>query len=183
MAFIIVGCSTHPKESEVIAPATHKSQSSAAGIETQQVALEQNAEFVIELVFHKREVVLSQENKNKLQKMMKTALQKEHVDKIKVISWADEEYPSEKVKKLSSEQRQIADDRNKAIKTYIQDGKNDLKIDVYSMAERANSLKEFLGSSEVRIKDSLEHSGIPTSDDPSHFASKASKSIVMFIMK
>lgn len=179
----LLGCSSHPKESEVIAPARHKSTQPTVGIEATQVAAEQNAEFVMEINFNKKEKELSKENKAKLHKFLGDASRKGELSQVKVISWADSEYPSVHTKRLSVEERKVANDRNNAIKSYIDEKKMNIDVGTYSMAERANALKEFVGTSEARVKKSLEIAGIPTTDTSVKFPSKASKSIIMIIMK
>jgi hypothetical protein len=109
--------------------------------------------------------------------------QKGEVSEIKVISWADAEYPSINTKKLSAEERKVADQRNGAIKSYIDQQKTHINVNTYSMAERPNALKEFIGTSEAHVKKSLEQAGIPTTQTSPEFPSKASKAIVMVIMK
>lgn len=179
----LMSCSSHPKQAEVMAPATQKSNAGAVGIEAHQVATEQNAQFVTELSFKKKQQTLSKANKKKLNKILDEAAQRGELEEIKVISWADSEYPSVHTKKLSKEEQKIAVERNDVIKSYIYDRKGKIEIATYSMAERANALKEFVGSSEARVKKSLEMAGIPTTDTTIKYPSKASKSIVMIIMK
>lgn len=180
---VMAGCSSHPKESDVIAPATHKSTEATVGIEAKQVAAEQNAEFVMELSFKKKGKSLTKDHQARLNQLLSSALKKGEINEVKVISWADAEYPSAHTKKLLAEERSLADDRNRAIKSFFEEKKMDVEIGTYSMAERANALTEFVGTSEARVKKSLEIAGIPTTDTSVKFPSKASKSIIMIIMK
>lgn len=183
LAYVLMSCSSHPKEAEVMAPATQKSNMGTVGIEAHQVAAEQNAQFVIELSFKKKQKILSKVNKTKLRKILNEADKKGEVEEIKVISWADTEYPSVHTKKLSLDERKLATERNDVIKSYIYDQNGKVEVATYNMAERANALKEFIGSSEARVKKSLEMAGIPTTDTTVKFPSKASKAIVMIIMR
>lgn len=180
---VLVGCSSTPNEAEIIAPAPKKSNTETVGIEATQVAAEQNAEFFTEINFSKKQKNLSKANQGKIRRLLSDATKKGEVDEIKVISWADKEYPSAETKKLSEDERQIADDRNGAIKSFIANLNKDIKVKAYSMAERASALKEFVGSSEARVKKSLEVAGIPTTEGAVKYPSKASKSIVMIILK
>jgi protein involved in sex pheromone biosynthesis len=63
LSYVMMSCSSHPKESEVIAPAHHKSTAEVVGIETQQVAMEQNAQYVTELSFKKNKSFCRQQTK------------------------------------------------------------------------------------------------------------------------
>ncbi len=183
LVYALVGCSSSPKEAEIQLPAKHKSITATVGIETSQVAAEQNADFVIELVFRKKDVELSKENQVRFRDFLSRAFKKGEVSEIKVISWADVEYPSSSQKKLPGDQQKISNDRNKSIKSFILGMKQETKVETFSMAERANSLKEFIGTSEARVKNSLELAGIPTTESPIKFPSKASKSIILIMMK
>ena len=49
-----------------------------------------------------------------------TSANKMFIDEIKVISWADQEYPSKNVKVLPRDQRDLATLRNREIKSQIE---------------------------------------------------------------
>jgi len=51
------------------------------------------------------------------------------------------------------------------------------------MAERPNIIKEFVGSSEARLKKSLERAGIPNTDTSVKFPAKASRAILLIDLK
>ncbi len=186
IATLTFSCSSHPTVAEVVAPAPVPIKTAAKpvlSIETQQVAAEQKAEFVTELSFHQKQERLSAANKAMIQKLIVDAGKHGKVQEYRVITWADAEYPSLQAKKLPANERAIANRRNKAIQSYIEKQNSHVKVKTYSMAERANALKEFVGSSEARIKKSLESSGIPTTDNSVKYPPKASKSIIMAVME
>ena len=183
MALLLSACSSHPTEAEIAAPQQKKAAAPGASIEAQQVAAEQKADFVGEITFSKKKKSLSPNNQNIIQKLMKDANGRGKIQEIQVITWADAEYPSVNTKKLSNADQRLVKDRNAAIEKYLKTQKGDVKIKTYSMAERANALKDFIGSSESRIKKSLEVAGIPTTDTSVKFPSKASKSILLIMME
>lgn len=95
-----------------------------------------------------------------------------------VISWSDQEYPSDNLKQLSKTQRELALSRNEAIKNYLKTIRS-FDIDTYSMAEQPSSLSRILNNSETRLKTSLIEAGLPTTADELQFPSKASKAIIL----
>ncbi len=179
--FFLLSCSSHPNEPE-LSP-FKKSTKENLSIESQQIAAEQKARFVSELAFERKTHTLSEPNRNKIQKLLEESMAAGKIQEIKVIAWADAEYPSEEKKKLSKEEQKVAADRNTAIQNFIKNQNKKLNVSTYSMAERPSSLKEFIGSSEARIKRSLEMAGIPTGEGSVKFPSKASKAIVMVVME
>ncbi|MNL59860.1 hypothetical protein D3C87_1836220 [compost metagenome] len=75
-------------------------------------------------------------------------------------------------------------DRNKKVEDYIKKNTSaDSKVKTYSMAERPNTLQDIFGTSESKVKKSLETAGIPTTDTSVKIPSKASKSIVIVILE
>ncbi len=179
----LTSCSSHPTEAEVAAPSAVKEKPPGASIEAQQVAAEQKADYVAEISFAKKQKVITLAARKAMGKILKEAAAKGQVEEVRVITWADSEYPSVNTKKLSKDQQQLALDRNKEIEKFLKAQNMDFKIKTFSMAERANALKDFIGSAESRIKKSLEVAGIPTTDTSVKFPSKASKSILLVLMK
>lgn len=190
----LYSCSSHPTEAEIVAPTTRAATKSEVSqkpvmrvaptsIEVQQVAAEQKAELVTELNFKHHQQNLTADNKAKLQKFVMNALKKGKIKEIEVITWADSEYPSASKKKLSQHERDIAKERNRAIQSFIESQNSDVKVKTYSMAERPNPLKQFVGSSEARIKKSFEAAGIPTTESSSKSGARASKAIIMAVIE
>lgn len=180
---MLAGCSSRPTEKEVTGSANPLASLQASSIEGQQLAAEQKAEFSTELTFQKKKDTLSTAEKEKIQRLLKNSRSQGAIKEVKVITWADSEYPSVHTQKLSQEERQLVENRNKNIENFLQSQISDLKIKSYSMAERPNALKDLVGSSDARIKKSLETAGIPNTDTSVKFPSKASKSIVLIILE
>ncbi len=180
---MLISCAAKPTAEEVAAPGKVKAPGETVSIETQQIATEQKAVSVGELKFKKNTTQLSRANKRMIDQLIREAGTKGEIEEVKVISWADVEFPSTQDKSLTPSQREIAENRNEAIQAYINQVNSDLKVKSYSMAERAGAFAEFVGSSDARIKKSLETAGIPTTDSKVKQPSKASKSIVMVVLE
>ena len=104
---------------------------------------------------------------------------------IKIITWADQEYPSAVKNKLSLEQQDLAKKRNEKIKTYFKKIHPDTadNIELISMAQRPSYMTNLLSSEDARIKRSLESAGIPDSESKAKKGTKASRSIVLILVK
>lgn len=181
LVLFIVGCSGKPTQEEVVGTSQPHSSEQTVSIESKQIAVEQKADYVAELKFNRRQSFLTEKQKKLLSDQLKLAESQGKVQEIKVITWADQDYPSEQKKTLGKSQLELADRRNSAVQDFLKRYRQNVKIKTYSMAERANAFKEFIGSSEARIKKSLETAGIAISDEPSRNRSQASKSIVLFL--
>lgn len=160
---------------------------SVPSMEAKQLANEQETSLVTEFEFQKGKETLSPQSKKKIEELSKEALKKGKIEAIKVITWADQEYPSPKKKILSADQVSLAHNRNTEIKKYLkkmypnQDVSG--KIELISMAERPSFYNKLISSDDARIKRSLESGGIPTTDSKNKTTGKTSRSIVLIQMK
>jgi len=156
-------------------------------MEAKQLANEQETSLVTEFDFKKGSETLTTASKKRLEELSKEALKKGKIEVIKVITWADQDYPSPKKKSLPSDQVALANNRNTEIKNYLkkmypnQDVSG--KIELISMAERPTFYNKLISSDDARIKRSLETSGIPNSDSQNSTAGKKSRSIVLIKLK
>jgi outer membrane protein OmpA-like peptidoglycan-associated protein len=178
----LAACSSKPADIKNAEDKAHPNVPQTS-IEAKQVAAEQEAPYVTEVTFKKGSAELTPEAKQRLEAMFQRIHQAHSVDEIKVVTWADEEYPSTSTKSLSKKEKDIAENRNKELKKYLSNKDSDMKVSTYNMAERPNAFEDFLGTTDTRIKKSLESAGIPTTDSKGKKTAKASKSIVMLIMK
>ena len=103
-------------------------------------------------------------------------------DEVIVLSWADENYPSKELGKLSKEQRNLADQRNKNIKEYLISMK-DLDVKSFNMAERPSSFSNLFNTADSELKNSMLHAGLSTTADKADYASKASHSVILIKAK
>lgn len=148
-----------------------------------QIAAEEEASYVTEFTFTKGSANLSDEAKASLRNTIDSARKSGQVDEIKVITWGDAEYPSVHTDKLSRAEIDLVKKRNQAIKNFVESYNKELDVDLYSMAERPGPVQRLLGTSDVRVKRSLETAGVPNTDSSVKMPSKASKSIVMVIVE
>lgn len=179
---LLLACS-HAPETVGHAPQNENKPASQTSIEAKQVAAEQEAHFVTEISFKKGSKQLSETSREKLEHLLEKAQKAAPVDEIKAIAWADEEYPANKKKNLSKGQKELAQDRSKEIERFFEGRNKDLKVETYNMAERPSAFSEFMQTEGARLKDSLETSGIQTTDKKTSASSKSSKAIVMIVLK
>jgi hypothetical protein len=175
----------HEAQQEAKAEPQREKIAAAAGpsIEAKQVAAEEQAPYVTEIQFKKGKKALNAHDRKQIDKVIRDAKTHGEISDIKVVTWADEEYPSVNTKKLSSRQVKLADRRNGEIKSYIQSLDKKAGIQTYNMAERPGALSQLLSTPNSRIKRALEVAGIPNTDSSVKTPAKASKSIVMIILK
>ncbi|MBC7741199.1 MAG: hypothetical protein H7061_03320 [Bdellovibrionaceae bacterium] len=178
---LLAGCASSPEEP--IAPHTEPKFAPSASIEAKQVAAQEETTHVAEINFGKASTELSPAGKAEIKKRIKEAQGKGTVKNIRVLTWADAEYPSVHTKKLSKEDQNLVKKRNESIENYLKSITQKVDIKLYSMAQRPSSLNDMFGSEEGRLKKSLEIAGIPNSDSSVKNPSKASKSIVIIELK
>ncbi len=178
-----ISCSQKPKAVDNVSQGDPKPTNSAS-IEAKQLAAEEEAHAVVEIVFKKGSSELSPDSKKKIKNLLSKIGKTQKVDEIKLITWSDEEYPSPDQAELSQGQQILVRQRNARIKNFIREQKKEeLDIELVSMAERSGKLADLWGDADARLKKSLEAAGIPNSEDPKKGTPKASRSIVMLILE
>ena len=188
MMFEITSCSKQSiktKEAQSEKTQNIAIQKKQPSSEAKLLAKAQETAFVAEFSFKKGGKDLSTFSKKQLNSISKKALEKGKIEIIKVITWADQEYPSAIKNKLSLDQQVLVNKRNEKIKKYLQKiNPNTIHdIELISMAHRPSFLKNLLSSDDAKIKRSLESAGISDTDTGSNKGSKKSKSIVLFLVK
>lgn len=179
LCLLITACASKPSKD----PGASSANSKRVSMESKQLASEEESTFVTEIGFPKKGVDISSSAKQELKKLYQEAKTKGEIDKVKVISWADMEYPSVHEKKLSEDQMRLARSRNETIERYLESINEDLNVEKISMAERPGKLEELTGTDGAEEKRSLETSGLPNTDTTVKVPGKASKSIVIFTLK
>ena len=174
---------TEREASATANPTPPKPAAPTSSIEAKQLAAEQEASYVTELNFSKGKSQLNADAHTRLSKIVNQARAHGTIEDVKVISWADSEYPSVNTGKLSSNQRKLAESRNEEIKRFLKNLERDVKVTTYNMAERPGSVATMLGTSNAKIKKSLEVAGIPNTDTTVKLPAKASRAIVMVMLK
>lgn len=158
----------------------HKVEEASVPAETKAAAHQAEASYVGSISFAENSTSLSDSARADLDRLIATANSGGKVDKIKVLTWGDVEYPKNK-KELPKAQRLLADKRNKAINEYIKDKTSGVNVDTYNMAERPTKVGEMFNTTDAKIKNAMERAGL---NDPESWRSAAhkSKSVVMVIM-
>jgi hypothetical protein len=117
LAFLLAtGCSHEKKVSQSETKSYEEAQSRAT---TAEAATEAGAKNYAEIKFDEGSSTLTDSVKKSLRSVLTEAKREGKVDEVIVLSWADENYPSKEVKKLSKEQRELANQRNKNVKDYL----------------------------------------------------------------
>ncbi len=139
-----------------------------------------DASFVTEIVFNKGSSELSADGKSQLRDVLTAAQGRGKIEEVKVLSWADAEYPSKG--KLGKDATKLADERSQEIEGYIEDSVKGVDVDGHNMAERPADLNKIFRTQDVRVKRSLEQAGLSV-PAKSGMPAKASRSLVMVIIK
>ncbi len=148
--------------------------------DAKQLANEMESDYVSEIRFKKGASELSAEAKKSLTSVIAQAKQGQSMKGVKLITWADQEMPTEKKENLSDEQVELAKRRNDALSNFIQGVERKINIDRISMAERPGGLKKMIPNETARIQESLGDAGIPEKGEKKNGLGKASRSIVIF---
>ncbi|WP_408097388.1 hypothetical protein ACJVC5_00335 [Peredibacter sp. HCB2-198] len=104
------------------------------------------------------------------------------IDDIRILAWADTEYPSNKKNNIPKSQVILASERAQEIRDYLEvDLKEVNDIDAYNMAKRPDLLSKMFRSDESEVKQAFETTGTTASRLPDGSVSytKASKAIVI----
>lgn len=142
-----------------------------------------DASFVTEIVFNKNSSELSADGKSALRDILKAAQEKGKVEGVKILAWADREYPNKsKQLALSKDERKLADERALEIKGYVEDTTKGLSIATHNMAEKPYTLQNLFKDGDRRVKKSLEIAGLST-PAKSGMPGKAGRALVMIIVQ
>jgi len=153
----------------------------AATAEAYEKAAQLNdASFVTEILFNKGSSELSADGKSQLGDVLKAAQARGKIEEVKVLSWADAEYPSRG--KLGKDATKLADDRSQEIEGYIVDQIKGVDVDGHNMAEAPGVLNKIFRTPDARVKRSLEQAGLSL-PAKSGMPEKAGRSLVMVIVK
>jgi hypothetical protein len=177
--FTAVGCTNTPKKTaEFEGPKISAAETQEGRDITGAAALQANAHNFVEIDFSQASSFLSNRSKTALESSIEQAKKYGDIKQIIVLSWADEEYPSQKQNKLSNAQRALADKRNSSIKSFFKTfSRSD--VETYNMAERPNILSKWFNTSDSQLKRSLVAAGLPTTADELQYPSKAAHSVVL----
>ncbi|MEA9355724.1 hypothetical protein SHI21_05915 [Bacteriovorax sp. PP10] len=177
LSLTAVACSSHKTE-EKTAKAEEPTKTSVA---VQEVA-DNNGAYYAVLKFDKGTQRLSEASKKDLRDFVASAQREgRKIDEIKILAWADREYPSTGVR-LTDRDVKIATQRSKSIEKYLKDDLNTSgDYETYNMAKRPNKVSEFFKGDDYKTKRIFERTGAaPAGTDMQAFMnSKASKALIM----
>ena len=149
---------------------------------TAQAVAENNGAYYAVLQFDKGTQRLSEASKKDLREFVASARREgREIDDIKILAWADREYPSTGVR-LTDRDVKMANERSKSIEKYLKDDLNTSgDYETYNMAKRPNKVSEFFKGDDYKTKRIFERSGAaPAGTDMQAFMnSKASKALIM----
>jgi hypothetical protein len=135
------------------------------------------------LEFSKGSSTLTESSKLQLKELRETfAADKRDVDEIKILAWADQEYPEVVENDAPAKEIILAHERAKNIKRYLsKELKADEEINLFNMAKRPGTLSTLTKSDDFEVKRAFERSGATSVrlDDGSVSYSKASKAIIV----
>lgn len=138
---LTLGCAQQDKVAASEKQSRKTYQEEQSQLTTNSTAKELGAKNFTEITFFEGSSALSESAKRSLTSALNESSQEGKIDEVIVLSWADENYPSKEVKKLSKEQRNLADLRNKNVKDYLKMMK-DVDVKSYNMAERPSSFSK-----------------------------------------
>lgn len=180
---IAAGCSHSERKAEKQAAqekmAREQAQSRAA---TEAAAREAEAKKYVEIQYDEGSATLSDSAKESIKSALVKAKDEGKLDEVIVLSWADENYPSKESKKLSKQQRDLANQRNKNVKEYLE-SMRDVDVDAYNMAERPSAFSKLFNTADSELKNSMLEAGLSTTADKADYASKASHSVILIKTK
>lgn len=171
---VMVACANSPQKTNSRTAAVTAGRSV-----TNQAAKEVKAHDFVEITFEPGSSTLTESSRTAINDLLAQAGRSGKIDEVMVLSWADEEYPSEASKKLSKSQRDLAARRNTAVEKQVKANDDDLDVDSYNMAKRPNVVSKWLNTNDAKLKKSLVAAGLPTNTDDPQYPSKASHAVVL----
>jgi hypothetical protein len=126
---------------------------------------------------------LSTDARNQLRHLVDRAREQGQVAEVKIVSWADKEYPKGRRRSLDRASRRIADERAMEVRNYFTDNVHEAKVTRYNMAERPDAVEKLLNTSpNVQVKKSLAAVGL-TKPEKSGQPPMASNVLVLVVVK
>lgn len=134
--------------------------------------------------FDAEDASITQEAKDELSALYEQSAHRGKIEKIKIISWGDIDYPSIYSKKDADRQEELVIERNTGLLNYLEElTMNEANMQFSNMAERKSSLQEIMSQENDSTRKSLAMLGIPNTETTVKVPGMASKSIVIFVME
>lgn len=160
---------------------SHSEQKTPMNLTDQAPAIE--GTYYTTVIFDKGRAYLNSENKENLRAFTEVAHQSpKRIEEIRVLAWADTEYPDEIKGKASQKDVLLAGERAQNIQKYLEESLNESSnVDSYNMAKRPNLVSKLLKSDDFKVKEAFETTGMTGEKLPDGNISytKASKAIVI----
>lgn len=139
------------------------------------------------LQFARGRSVLTDANKKYLNALARKASRTgREISEIKILAWADREYPDRKNEKAKTRDIILANERANVIREFIRDDLHTAEpIDVFNMAKKPGLLDQITKDEEFRVKQDVAQSGVSATRLPSGETSytKAGKVLVIIDYK
>lgn len=155
----------------------------ASTVEAKYAASDLGAHELAEIRFTKGSYRLDEKSRKRIDDLIEKASQSGKIEEVKVVTWADREFPSRRSRKLPKDDRDLAESRAKAIKELVKEKTSGVAVDEYNMAIYPNAVERLLNTSDYRVKKSLEESGISQADRRAKGPSMKGKAIVMILLE
>lgn len=183
-AFLIACSSTAERSTENLDQAStearvpYTTEQEAVAV-TESAAEKIDAHSFVEIKFVKGSTALTESSKDSIRNLVKlNKLDQNKLDQVIVLTWADQEYPSEEKEKLSPRQVNLAKKRAETISQFVKSFKKNITVETHSMAQQPSLVSEWLNTQDSKIKNTLVAAGLPTSADKMKFPSKASHALI-----
>ncbi len=131
------------------APSTLANESAMRSVSPEQVT---------EVSFTEGGNLLSKSSQSDIDNLVMKFKKAGKIDDVKVLAWADREYPAEG-EKADKKSVKLAERRSNAVKSYIKRVHKIGDVETYNMAERPNSMEKLFSTSDYKAKTSVENSG------------------------
>lgn len=183
---ISVGCSHKEYKTEGVSsdeknPMTYTEREASKEL-NETAARKVDAHNFTEIQFKKGSAELTESAKASLAAVIDTASKSGEIDEVIVMSWADQEFPSNNLKKLSKSQRELANNRSNNISKYVKNIKW-MDVDAYNMTEQPKIYSKWFNTTDYKLKNALVAAGLPTTADDPKYPAKSSKSVILVKIK
>lgn len=156
------------------------------GSEMESAAKSLGASTAEEVSFKEGTAQLTDSAKDSLRNVMKSAKENGTIEQVKVIAWADREYPV-KGTKAPKEDVKLANERIQSIKRFLKADQNVADVSGYNMTQRPNGVQKWLNTPQASVKDTLENTGAAprTNEETGLFGHKAqaSRAVLMVYVR
>ncbi len=142
-----------------------------------------DSNYFVDIEFDKGSDALTEPSRSSLTSLLKRARAEGPLADVKVLVWADEEYPSAKLKKLSRSQRKLAAARGRSLAIFIKSLDQTLPVESHNMAQRPSAISRWFNTPDARFKRSLVAAGLPTTAEDEPITGRASHAVILVTMK